>query len=123
MIEVLRPPDEFAQYTSIRFTETLVLQGLSASIGSVGDAYDNAAAETVIGLYKHEAVANASPFRTGPLRTLADVETLTTDYVHWYNHHRLHSELGYTSPEEHEQTYYAQPSGPPPGDAANNQAA
>jgi transposase InsO family protein len=94
-----------AQYTPIRFTETLALQGFSASIGTVGDAYDNAAAETVIGLYKPEAVANASPFRTGPLRIQPDVETLTTEYVHWYDHHRLHSELGYPSPEEHEQTY------------------
>ena len=70
--------DAGSQYTSIRFTETLTLQGLSASIGSVGDAYDNAVAESVIGLYKHEAIAAGSPFRTGPLRTLADVETITT---------------------------------------------
>lgn len=115
--------DAGSQYTSIKFTETLAMEGLSASIGSIGDAYDNAAAETVIGLYKHEAIANGSPFRTGPLRTLADVEAITIDYVHWYNHQRLHSALDYTSPEQHEQTYYAQPSGPPPGDAANNQAA
>ncbi|MGH9301888.1 MAG: IS3 family transposase, partial [Acidimicrobiales bacterium] len=60
--------DAGSQYTSIRFTETLALQGLSASIGSVGDAYDNAAAETVMGLYKNEAVAARSPFRAGPLR-------------------------------------------------------
>jgi transposase InsO family protein len=115
--------DAGSQYTSIRFTETLALEGLSASIGSVGDAYDNAAAETVIGLYKHEAVASGSPFRTGPLHNLADVEAITIDYVHWYNDARLHSALNYTSPEQHEQTYYAQPPGPPPGDAANNQAA
>jgi len=99
--------DAGSQYTSIRFTETLALEGLAASIGTVGDALDNAAAETVIGLYKYEAVAAGSPFRTGPLRHLADVETLTMHYVHWYNNDRLHSELGYLSPEEYEQAYYA----------------
>ena len=61
----------------MRFTETLALEGLSASIATVGDAYDNAAAETVFGLVKNEAVATGSPFRTGPLRYLADVEALT----------------------------------------------
>jgi transposase InsO family protein len=115
--------DAGSQYTSIRFTETLALQGLSASIGSVGDAYDNAVAESVIGLYKHEAVAAGSPFRTGPLRTLTDVETLTVEYVNWYNNHRLHSLLNNLTPEEYEQTYYAQPAGSPPGDAANKKTA
>src|SRR5439155_6320567 len=81
--------DAGSQYTSIRFTETLTLQGLSASIGSIGDAYDNAVAESFIGLYKNEAVAAGSPFRTGPLRTLTDVEKITPDYVAWYNNHRL----------------------------------
>jgi len=75
--------DAGSQYTSVRFTETLALHGLAASIGSVGDAYDNAAAETDFGLYKNEAVASGSPFRTGPLRHLADVEALTMHYVHW----------------------------------------
>lgn len=115
--------DAGSQYTSIRFTETLALQGLSASIGSVGDAYDNAVAESVIGLYKHEAVATGSPFRTGPLRTLADVETLTMEYADWYNNHRLHSLLDNLTPEEYEQAYYAQPAGPPSGDAANKKTA
>jgi putative transposase len=115
--------DAGSQYTSIRFTETLALQGLSASIGTVGDAYDNAAAETVMGLYKNEAIRADSPFRDGPLRTLADVEKITTNYVDWYNNHRLHSALGNHTPEEHEQAYYAQPPGPPPGDAANKKTA
>jgi len=115
--------DAGSQYTSIRFTETLALQGLSASIGSVGDAYDNAVAESVIGLYKHEAVATGSPFRTGPLRTLTDVETITVEYVDWYNNHRLHSLLNNLTPEEYEQAYYASPTGPPPGDAANKKTA
>jgi len=115
--------DAGSQYTSIRFTETPTLQGLSASIGSVGDAYDNAVAESVIGLYKNEAIAAGSPFRDGPLKTLADVETVTMEYVDWYNNHRLHSRLGNLTPEEYEQAYYAQPTGPPPGDAANKKTA
>ena len=101
--------DAGCKYTSVRFTETLALEGLSASIGSVGDAYDNAAAETVFGLFKNEAVATGSTFRTGPLRHLADVEALTVKYVHWYSNDRLHSELGYLSPEEFELAFYAQP--------------
>ncbi len=98
--------DAGSQYTSIRFTQTLVLEGLAASIGSVGDAYDNAAAESMIGLYKNEAVAKGSPFRDGPLRDEADVETLTMNYLHWYNNDRLHSELGYLPPVEYENDYY-----------------
>ncbi len=74
--------DAGSQYTSVRFTEILA-KGLSASIGSVDDPYDNAAAETVFGLFKNEAVASGSPFRTGPLRHLADVEAPTMNYVHW----------------------------------------
>jgi len=115
--------DAGSQYTSIRFTQTLALEGLSASVGSVGDAYDNAAAETVIGLYKNEAVRADSPFRTGPLRTPADVEKITADWVHWYDHDRLHSSLGNQTPEEYEQAYYALPAGTPPGDAANPKTA
>ena len=107
----------------MRFTETFALEGLSASIGSVEDAYDNAAAETVFGLFKNEAIATGSPFRTGPLRQLADVEALTMNYVHWYNNDRLHSELDYLSPEEYEQIFYALPTGSPTGDAANKKTA
>ena len=78
---MLRRSIEPGQYTSIRFTETLALQGLAASIGSIGDAYDNAVAESLMGLFKSEAVAAGSPFRAGPLRTLTDVEALTMNYV------------------------------------------
>ena len=79
-------------------------------------------AESFIGLFKNEAVAAGSPFRAGPLRTLADVETITMNYVDWYNNHRLHSLLDNRTPEEHEQAYYAQP-GSPSGDAANKKTA
>jgi transposase InsO family protein len=115
--------DAGSQYTSIRFTETLALQGLSASIGSVGDAYDNAAAESFMGLFKNEAIATGSPFRTGPLRTLADVEAVTINYVDWYNNHRLHSLLDLTTPAEFEQAYYAHKTGSPSGAAANKKTA
>jgi putative transposase len=93
--------------TSISFAETLVLEGNAASIGSIGDAYDNALAETTIGLFKTEAVGPASPFRTGPLRTIDDVEYATMEWVDWYNNRRLHSQLNYIPPEEYEAAYYA----------------
>ena len=115
--------DAGSQYTSIRFTETVALQGLSASIGTVGDAYDNAAAESFMGLFKNEAIAAGSPFRTGPLRTLVDVETITLNYVDWYNNHRLHSLLDHATPEEFEQSYYADLTGSPSGDAAIKKSA
>lgn len=114
IVEVLRPPVEPGQYTSIAFAETLVLEGIAASIGSVGDAYDNALAETTIGLFKTEAVGRGSPFLTGPLRTIDDVEYATMEWVDWYNGRRLHSQLDYIPPDEYETTYYAQTQASPP---------
>jgi putative transposase len=99
--------DAGSQYTAVHFTETLELHGLTPSIGSVGDAYDNALAETTIGLYKTECIRDDSPFRTGPLRTISDVETITADWVHWYNHQRLMHRLGRIPPAEAEANYYA----------------
>jgi putative transposase len=119
----LRRSLESGQYTSFAVQQVLDDHGVLASIGSVGDAYDNAAAETVMGLFKNEAVAAGSPFRDGPLRQLADVERLTTDYVHWYNHDRLHGELGHIPPEEYEQAYYAAPPDPPPGESSHRKTA
>jgi putative transposase len=119
---VLLPPSESAQYTSVRFTETVALEGLTVSIGTVGDPYD-AAAETVMGLFKHEATAKNSPFRTGPLKGLPDVEEISFDWVSWYNNERLHSSLGNIPPEEYERNSYAQNIGTPTGDAANKTAA
>jgi putative transposase len=110
------------QYTSIRFTETLALEGLSASIGTVGDAYDNAVAESVFGLFKNEAIAAGSPFRTGPLRTLTDLEKITTDYVDW-SRQPAAARLDNTTPEEFEQAYYALQAGSPTGDAAYEKTA
>jgi putative transposase len=100
--------DAGSQYTSVHFGQTLFLSGLKPSIGSVGDAFDNALAETTIGLYKTECVRADSPFRRGPLRNLADVEHITADYVSWYNTHRLMHRLGRIPPAEAEARYYAQ---------------
>lgn len=99
--------DAGSQYTAIRFGETLQLEGLKPSIGSVGDAFDNALAETTIGLYKTECIRADSPFRTGPLRTQADVETITAAWVHWYNTSRLMHRLGRRPPAEAEADNHA----------------
>ena len=122
-VGMIHHSDAGSQYTSIRFTETLVLEGLSASIGTVGDAYDNAVAESVFGLFKNEAIAAGSPFRTGPLRTLADIEAITLNYVDWYNNQRLHSLLDNATPEQFEQAHYAHEIGSPTGAAANEKTA
>ncbi|MFE3728328.1 IS3 family transposase [Nocardia sp. NPDC059154] len=108
--------DAGSQYTSLRLGETLLLSGMVASIGSVGDAYDNALAETTIGLYKTEAIRDDSPFRHGPLNRLADVELLTADWVGWFNQSRLMHRLGRKPPVEFEADYYALHAEQPAGD-------
>ncbi len=95
--------DAGSQYTSIAFTERLAALGMKASIGTVGDAYDNAMAESTIGLYKTELIR-----RRGPWRTLDDVEIATLEYVDWFNNRRLHTELGDIPPAEHEDNHYRQ---------------
>lgn len=107
--------DAGSQYTSVHFGETLMLARLKPSIGSVGDAFDNALAETTIGLYKTEAVREDSPFRYGPLQRLADVELLTADWVHWYNTARLMHRLGRVPPVEFETAHYARQAATQPG--------
>jgi putative transposase len=98
--------DAGSQYTSVHFTETLMLAGLAPSIGTVRDALDNALAETTIGLYKTGCTREGSPFRTGPLQTLADVEKITSEWVCWYNVSRLMHRLGRRPPAEAEAEYY-----------------
>jgi transposase InsO family protein len=98
--------DAGSQYTSVHFTETLMLAGLAPSIGTVGDALDNALAETTIGLYKTECTREGSPFRAGPLETLADVEKITSEWIYWYNTSRLMHRLGRRPPVEAEAEYY-----------------
>jgi putative transposase len=104
--QLLHHSDAGSQYTSIRFTEHLELEGIAPSIGTVGDAYDNALMESIIGLFKTECIAT-TVFHRGPYKTLADVEYATAGWVDWYNHRRLHSSLGMLSPVEYEQAHYA----------------
>lgn len=98
---MLRPPVEPNQYTAIRYAERLADAGALASIGTVGDSYDNAMAESAIGLYKNECVKI-----DGPFRTIEELELATLSWVHWFNNYRLHSSIGYLTPIEKEQQYY-----------------
>jgi putative transposase len=93
--------DAGSQYTSIRYSDRLHDAGALASIGSVGDSYDNALAETVIGLYKTECVRH-----DGPFRGVDDLELATLSWVHWFNTNRLHGSLGDVPPIEYENNYY-----------------
>jgi putative transposase len=93
--------DAGSQYTSIAFTERLAAAGVSPSVGTVGDAYDNALAESVIGLFKTELIKPG-----GPWRTAEQVEVATLDYVDWFNHRRLYEACGDIPPAELEDAYY-----------------
>jgi putative transposase len=93
--------DAGSQYTSIAFTERLSAAGVSGSVGTVGDAYDNALAESVIGLFKTELIKPG-----GPWRTAEQVEIATLDYVDWFNHRRLYEACGDIPPAELEDAYY-----------------
>ena len=104
--ELIHHSDAGSQYTSIMLTEHLELEGIAASIGSVGDAYDNALMETINGLYKTECV-QTTVFHAGSYKTIADVEYATAGWVDWYNNRRLHGTLGMVSPLEYETTHYA----------------
>ena len=106
MLGVLQRPVESAQYLAIRFTEHLHLEGITPSIGSVGDALDNALMESIIGLYKTECV-RPGPFHAGAFKTLSDVEYATMAWVDWYNHRRLHTTLDMRTPAEYEAAHYA----------------
>lgn len=93
--------DRGVQYLSIRYTERLAEAGIEPSVGSRGDSYDNALAESVIGLYKTEVIRHA-----GPWRGLEDVELATLEWVWWFNERRLLEPLGYLPPAEYEDAYY-----------------
>jgi putative transposase len=93
--------DAGAQYTALRYAERLADVGALASIGSVGDSFDNAMAESIVGLYKNECVKI-----DGPFRTVDELELATLSWVDWFNHHRLHSSIGYLTPVEAEHEYY-----------------
>jgi transposase InsO family protein len=93
--------DRGGQYLSIRYTERLAEAGAVTSVGSVGDSYDNALAETIIGLYKAELIR-----RRGPWRGLDQVEYATLEWVDWFNHRRLLEPIGHVPPAEFEATYH-----------------
>jgi transposase InsO family protein len=95
--------DRGTQYLSIRYTERLADAGIELSVGSRGDAYDNALAETVIGLFKTEVIR-----RRGPWRSREAVEFATLEWVDWFNHRRLLEPIGYVPPAEYEARYYEQ---------------
>lgn len=97
--------DAGSQFTSVRYGERLTELGAVPSIGSVGDSFDNALAETVNGYYKAELIRG--PTRQRPWKTVADVELATLGWVHWHNTRRLHGYLGDQPPAEYEQTFYA----------------
>ena len=99
---LLRRPVESAQYVSIKYTERLAEAGVEPSVGSVGDSYDNALAETINGLYKAEVI-----HRRGPWRSFEAVEFATLEWVDWFNNRRLLEPIGNIPPAEAEQRYYA----------------
>jgi Integrase core domain len=99
---VLRRPFECKQYVSIKYTERLAEAGVEPSVGSVGDSYDNALAETINGLYKAEVI-----HRRGPWRSFEAVEFATLEWVDWFNNRRLLEPIGNIPPAEAEQRYYA----------------
>jgi len=94
--------DRGVQYLSIRYTERLDGAGIANSVGSRGDSYDNAMAESIIGLYKAEVI-----HLEGPWKGLEEVEFATLEWVDWFNNVRLLEPIGYVPPAEFEQTYYA----------------
>ena len=93
--------DRGTQYLSIRYTERLAEAGIEPSVGSVGDPYDNALAESVIGLFKTEVI-----WRRGPWRTVEDVEFATLEWVDWFNTQRLLEPIGYVPPAEYEAAFH-----------------
>jgi putative transposase len=95
--------DRGTQYLSMRYTDRLADAGIAPSVGSRGDSYDNALAETIIGLFKTEVIR-----LRGPWRHLEAVEFATLDWVDWFNHRRLLEPIGYVPPAEYEARYYAQ---------------
>jgi putative transposase len=95
--------DRGSQYVSIRYSERLAEAGIEPSVGSKGDSYDNALAETINGLYKAELI-----HRRAPWKTKESLELATLEWVSWFNHHRLLEPIGYIPPAEAEQNYYRQ---------------
>lgn len=98
--------DRGSQYLSIRYTERLAEAGIASSVGSTGDSYDNAMAESIIGLYKTESI-----WPRGPWKNMEAVEYATLEWVDWYNNQRLLEPIGNIPPVEYEAAYYEQENG------------
>jgi len=111
---VVAHSDRGSQYTSIKYGERLGEAGIAASVGSVGDSFDNALAETINGLYKTELIKPQ-----GPWKTLDDVEYATAEWVDWFNHRRLYEYCGDIPPAELEAAYYAHVSLTPPAEVSH----
>ena len=101
--ELIHHSDRGSQYVSIRYTERLEEAGLMPSVGSTGDSYDNALAETINGLYKTEVI-----YKRGPWKTKESLELATLQWVHWFNHDRLLESIGHIPPAEAEANYWRQ---------------
>ena len=101
--DLVHHSDRGTQYLSMRYTERLADAGIALSVGSRGDAYDNALAETIIGLFKTEVIR-----RRGPWRNIEAVEFATLAWVDWFNTRRLLEPIGYIPPAEYEERYYEQ---------------
>ena len=99
--------DRGSQYVSIRYSERLAEAGIEPSVGSTGDSFDNALAETINGLYKAEII-----HQRGPWKTREAVELATLEWVSWFNHHRLLEPIGYIPPAEAEANYWRQQAQP-----------
>ena len=113
-LEMLRRPLELTQYVSIRYTERLAEAGVEPSVGSVGDSYDNALAETIFGLFKAEVI-----HPNGPWRSLEEVEFATLEWVDWFNNQRLLEPIGDIPPAEFEAMYYERHESPTAGVGLN----
>ncbi len=101
--ELIHHSDRGSQYVSIRYSERLAEAGVESSVGSRGDSYDNALAETINGLYKTELI-----YKRGPWKSRESVELATLEWVSWFNHQRLLEPIGYIPPAEAEAQYYRQ---------------
>ena len=105
----MRRPVESAQYLSFRYTSRLAEAGIAPSVGSRGDSYDNALAESIIGLYKTELVRHE-----GPCKGMEDLELATLSWVWWFNNKRLFGPIGHVPPVEYEEAFYERSGGDTP---------
>lgn len=99
--ELIHHSDRGVQYVAVRYTQRLAEAGAVASVGTVGDSYDNAMAEALNSIVKAELIRNPAAHQ-GPWQGIDDLEIAFAEYIDWYNHRRLHGELGLTPPVEHE---------------------